>query len=206
MDNQEGTATYDSAVTAALVENKPIMIVHAFNGGYLRPVELNADSHDKAVQLATTLDPATKDSQGHLWYITPAGFFGQRPLYVVESAAGETPSEGTDASKPQRRRLTIHPTAPKIDTVRVGRVDKMDAQWRGTNGSPEDNQLWIVTVTQGGGLTFVPVTHPDTILGIKDQTITTNSEVRLVPNWGGDFSGTVVNTFYPRLPTEWYVL
>lgn len=81
--------SYDNAIVAALVENRPVMLVHAFNGGYLRPAELAASSHDKGVKLATALDPATKDAQGHLWHITPGGFFGQRPLYFIESAAGQ---------------------------------------------------------------------------------------------------------------------
>lgn len=114
--------SYDNAIVAALVENRPVMLVHAFNGGYLRPAELKAESHDKGVKLATALDPATKDAQGHLWHITPGGFFGQRPLYFIESAAGQVPPQpaGTEdagrgddgAPKPQRRRITVHQDAP----------------------------------------------------------------------------------------------
>jgi len=117
--------SYDNAIVAALVENRPVMLVHAFNGGYLRPAELKEESHDKGVKLATALDPATKDAQGHLWYITPGGFFGQRPLYFIESAAGQVPptpagaggvdtGRGDDgAPKPQRRRITVHQDAPR---------------------------------------------------------------------------------------------
>ncbi|MER5297116.1 hypothetical protein ABT382_34605, partial [Streptomyces pharetrae] len=81
--------SYDNAIVAALVENRPVMLVHAFNGGYLRPAELGEASHDKGVQLATALDDTVKEAKGHLWHITPAGFFGQRPLYFIESAAGQ---------------------------------------------------------------------------------------------------------------------
>ncbi|MFD4291550.1 hypothetical protein ACFWRD_33755 [Streptomyces sindenensis] len=211
--------SYDNAITAALVENRPVMLVHAFNGGYLRPAELSEESHDKGLTLATALDDATKDAQGHLWYITPAGFFGQRPLYVIESAAGQEPPEpateeetGTqggdaDAAKPRRRRISVHQDAPKsmADTVQVGHLDKVDEKWRGKNGAPGDTQLWVVTVTPWGGFTFVPITHPDAILGFKEQTVSADSEPRLTYNWGGDFTGTVINTFYPRLPNEWNV-
>ncbi|WP_413757074.1 hypothetical protein [Streptomyces sp. MMBL 11-3] len=220
--------SYDNAIVATLLENRPVMLVHAFNGGYLRPVELKQESHDKGVKLATALDPATKEAQGHLWYVTPAGFFGQRPLYVIESAAGQVSpppagpgtatatatggrgdeGRGDDgAPKPQRRRITVHQEAPKstADTVQVGLPDKVGDKWRGKNGAPEDTQLWVVTVTPWGGITFVPITHPDAILGFKDHAVTADSEVRLTYNWGGDFTGTVINTFYPRLPNEWNV-
>ncbi|MFH8805071.1 hypothetical protein ACH4F6_36900 [Streptomyces sp. NPDC017936] len=219
--------SYDNAIVAALVENRPVMLVHAFNGGYLRPVELDQSSHDKGVKLATALDPATKEAQGHLWYVTPAGFFGQRPLYFLESAAGQVsppsagqvspPSAGAgqaDAGrgddgvpKPQRRRVTVHQDAPKAtaDTVQVGLPDKVSDKWRGKNGAPEDTQLWVITVTPWGGITFVPITHPDAILGFKDHMVTADSEVSLTYNWGGDFTGTIINTFYPRLPSEWNV-
>ncbi|MFI6038127.1 hypothetical protein ACIBBD_29075 [Streptomyces sp. NPDC051315] len=215
--------SYDNAIVAALVENRPVMLVHALNGGYLRPAELADSSHTQGVKLATALDPATKEAQGHLWHITPAGFFGQRPLYFIESAAGQVPPKpaaagpgagavddgrGDDgAPKPLRRRITVHQEAPKstADTVQVGLPDAVDALWRGKNGAPEDTQLWVVTVTPWGGITFVPITHPDTILGFKDHAVAADSEVRLTYNWGGDFTGTVINTFYPRLPSEWNV-
>lgn len=211
--------SYDNAIVAALVENRPVMLVHAFNGGYLRPTELAASSHDKGVKLATALDPATKDAQGHLWHITPGGFFGQRPLYYIESAAYQVapPAPGTaeadggrgddGAPKPQRRRVTAHQDAPQstADTVQVGLPSKVGDKWRGKNGAVEDTQLWIVTVTPWGGITFVPITHPDAILGFKDHTVAKDSEARLTYNWGGDFTGTVINTFYPRLPNEWDV-
>lgn len=215
--------SYDNAIVAALIENRPVMLVHAFNGGYLRPAELKEDNHTKGVKLATTLDPATKEANGHLWHLTPAGFFGQRPLYFLESAAGQvTPKpagagagpgavdagRGDDgAPKPQRRRITVHQDAPKptFDTLQVGLPDKVGDQWRGKNGAPEDTQLWVVTVTPWGGITFVPITHPDAILGFKDHTVAADSEVRVTYNWGGDFTGTVINTFYPRLPNEWNV-
>ncbi|MEU3448851.1 hypothetical protein AB0H29_16780 [Streptomyces thermolilacinus] len=202
--------SYDNATVAALVESKPVMLVHAFNGGYLRPADLNEDSHDKGIHLATTLDQATKDVQGHLWHITPASSFGQRPLYFIESAAGAgaiqtgSPDVGSSADepRPQRRRITVHQEAPEIGTLRVGLPDKVGDQWRGKNESPEDTQRWIVTVTPWGGITFVPVTHPDTILAFRDNTVTDGTEARVTPNWGGDFNGTVINTFYPRLPNE----
>ncbi|MBD9722501.1 hypothetical protein [Streptomyces caniscabiei] len=215
--------SYDNAIVAALVENRPVMLVHAFNGGYLRPAELKEDSHDKGVKLATALDTIAKEAKGHLWYITPAGFFGQRPLYFIESAAGQVtpkpagPGAGTGAAgagrgddgtpKPQRRRITVHQDAPEptFDTVQVGLPDKVGDKWRGLNGAPEDTQLWVVTVTPWGGITFVPITHPDAILGFKDHAVTSDSEVRVTYNWGGDFTGTVINTFYPRLPNEWSV-
>lgn len=211
--------SYDNAIVAALVENRPVMLVHAFNGGYLRPAELAASSHDKGVKLATALDPATKDAQGHLWHITPGGFFGQRPLYFIESAAGQVtplpagtadadPGRGDDGTpKPQRRRVTAHQDAPQstADTLQVGLPAKVADKWRGKNGATEDTQLWIVTVTPWGGITFVPITHPDAILGFNDHTVAKDSEARLTYNWGGDFTGTVINTFYPRLPNEWDV-
>jgi len=209
--------SYDNAIVAALVENRPVMLVHAFNGGYLRPVDLTEGSHDKGVQLATALDPDTKDRRGHLWHITPGGFFGQRPLYFIESAAGQAPDKPAGASaggqgddgapKPKRRRITVHQDAPKspADTVQVGLPGKVGEKWRGKNGAPEDTQLWVVTVTPWGGVTFVPITHPDAILGFKDHAVTATSEVRVTYNWGGDFTGTVINTFYPRLPNEWNV-
>ncbi|MFF1487585.1 hypothetical protein ACIGZH_23850 [Streptomyces sp. NPDC058319] len=221
--------SYDNAIVAALVENRPVMLVHAFNGGYLRPAELKEESHDKGVKLATTLDPDTKEAKGHLWHITPAGFFGQRPLYFLESAAGQVspkPAGATSAGarpagtgetdagrgddgvpKPRRRRVSVHQDAPRstADTVQVGLPDKVGDKWRGRNGAPEDTQLWIVTVTPWGGITFVPITHPDAILGFKDHAVAADSEARLTYNWGGDFTGTVINTFYPRLPNEWDV-
>jgi len=230
--------SYDNAIVAALVENRPVMLVHAFNGGYLRPAELSDSVHDKGVELATSLDAVTKEAKGHLWYITPAGFFGQRPLYFLESAAGQAPTpapavagqaspapagqaptapaaasqadpgRGDDGiPKPLRRRVSVHQDAPAstADTVQVGLPDKVDDAWRGKNGAPEDTQLWVVTVTPWGGITFVPITHPDTILGFKDHAVAADSEVRVTYNWGGDFTGTVINTFYPRLPNEWSV-
>lgn len=209
--------SYDNAIVAALVENRPVMLVHAFNGGYLRPAELKAESHDKGVKLATALDPATKDAQGHLWHITPGGFFGQRPLYFIESAAGQVPPQpaGTEdagrgddgAPKPQQpahHRPSGRPLST-ADTVQVGLPGKTGDKWRGKNGATEDAQLWVVTVTPWGGITFVPITHPDAILGFKDHTVAKDSEARLTYNWGGDFTGTVINTFYPRLPNEWDV-
>ncbi|MFE4667231.1 hypothetical protein ACFRI7_26870 [Streptomyces sp. NPDC056716] len=217
--------SYDNAIVAALIENRPVMLIHAFNGGYLRPVELKEDSHDKGVKLATALDPATKDAQGHLWHITPGGFFGQRPLYFIESAAGQVPpvpvaaapATGTGTAdtgrgddgvpKPKRRRISVHQEAPKTtaDLVQLGLPDKVGDKWRGKNGAIEDTQLWVVTVTPWGGITFVPITHPDAVLGFKDHAVTADAEVRLTYNWGGDFTGTVINTFYPRLPNEWNV-
>lgn len=217
--------SYDNAIVAALIENRPVMLIHAFNGGYLRPVELKEDSHDKGVKLATALDPATKDAQGHLWHITPGGFFGQRPLYFIESAAGQVPpvpapaapAAGTGTAdtgrgddgvpKPKRRRISVHQEAPKTtaDIVQLGLPDKVGDKWRGKNGAIEDTQLWVVTVTPWGGITFVPITHPDAILGFKDHAVAADAEVRLTYNWGGDFTGTVINTFYPRLPNEWNV-
>jgi hypothetical protein len=217
--------SHDNAIVAALIENRPVMLVHAFNGGYLRPVELKEDSHDKGVKLATALDPATKDAQGHLWHITPGGFFGQRPLYFIESAAGQVPPKPVVAGgvagagtadtgrgddgvpKPKRRRISVHQEAPKstADIVQLGLPDKVGEKWRGRNGAIEDTQLWVVTVTPWGGITFVPITHPDAILGFKDHAVTADAEVRLTYNWGGDFTGTVINTFYPRLPNEWNV-
>ncbi|MFG2526363.1 hypothetical protein, partial [Streptomyces sp. NPDC048527] len=180
--------SYDNAIVAALLESRPVMLVHAFNGGYLRPAELKEESHDKGVELATALDPVTKEAQGHLWYITPGGFFGQRPLYFIESAAGQVSPQpagageadaghGDDgATKPQRRRITVHQDAPKstADTVQVGLPGKVGDKWRGKNGALEDTQLWVVTVTPWGGITFVPITHPDTILGFKDHAVTAN--------------------------------
>ncbi|MFI9011563.1 hypothetical protein ACIGNX_30440 [Actinosynnema sp. NPDC053489] len=204
--------SHDNAIVAALIENRPVMLVHAFNGGYLKPVNLKEESHDQGVQLATTLDADTKERRGHLWHVTPGGFFGQRPLYFLESAAGQAPDQpagrGDDgAPKPKRRRLTVHQDAPKpqSDGVQLGLPDKVGDKWRGKNGTPEDTQLWVVTVTPWGGITFVPITHPDAILGFKDHTVTANSEVRVTHNWGGDFTGTIINTFYPRLPNEWEV-
>lgn len=211
--------SYDNAIVAALLENRPVMLVHAFNGGYLRPAELTEASHDKGVQLATALDPDTKEAGGHLWHITPGGYFGQRPLYYIESAAGQAPPEAADtgeatagrgddgAPKPRRRRITAHQDAPKstADTLQLGLPDKVGDKWRGKNGAYEDTQLWVVTVTPWGGITFVPITHPDAILGFKDHTVAEASEARLTYNWGGDFTGTVINTFYPRLPSEWSV-
>ncbi|MGN5633507.1 hypothetical protein [Streptomyces sp. AC154] len=217
--------SYDNTIVAALLENRPVMLVHALNGGYLRPAELRAESHDKGVKLATALDPATKEAKGHLWYVTPAGYFGQRPLYFIESAAGQATPEPAGATgaagateadagrgddgtpKPQRRRITVHQEAPRstADVVQVGLPGKVGDKWRGKNGAPEDTQLWVVTVTPWGGITFVPITHPDAILGFKDHTVGAESEVRLTYNWGGDFTGTVINTFYPRLPNEWNV-
>ncbi|KIX78044.1 hypothetical protein SF12_10755, partial [Streptomyces sp. MBRL 601] len=93
--------SYDNAIVAALLENRPVMLVHAFNGGYLRPTELKDSSHDKGVQLSTALDPATKEAKGHLWHITPGGFFGQRPLYYLESAAGEAPPAPAGGADPE---------------------------------------------------------------------------------------------------------
>ncbi|MEV0262990.1 hypothetical protein AB0I49_16845 [Streptomyces sp. NPDC050617] len=213
--------SYDNAIVAALLENRPVMLVHAFNGGYLRPAELKEEIHDKGAGLATALAPDTKEAQGHLWYITPGGFFGQRPLYFIESAAGQVTPPSAEAAeaeasagrgddgapKPQRRRITVHQDAPKdpADTLRVGLPGEVGDKWRGKNGAAEDTQLWVVTVTPWGGITFVPITHPDTILGFKDHTVTAASEARLTYNWGGDFTGTVINTFYPRLPSEWNV-
>ncbi|GAA2252810.1 hypothetical protein GCM10010232_46590 [Streptomyces amakusaensis] len=213
--------SYDNAIVAALLENRPVMLVHAFNGGYLRPAELKEESHDKGVKLATALDPDTKEAQGHLWHITPGGFFGQRTLYFIESAAGQVSPKPADvvageavtgrgddgAPKPRRRRITANQDAPKssADTLQVGLPGKVGDKWRGKNGAPEDTQLWVVTVTPWGGITFVPITHPDTILGFKDHAVTADSEARLTYNWGGDFTGTVINTFYPRLPGEWDV-
>ncbi|MDH6145840.1 MULTISPECIES: hypothetical protein [Kitasatospora] len=212
--------SYDNAIVAALIENRPVMLVHAFNGGYLRPVELKDSVHDKGVKLATALDPDTKDAKGHLWYITPGGFFGQRPLYFLESAAGQTmpapvdpagtaAGRGDDGTpKPRRRRISVHQDAPKAataDTVQVGLPDKVGDKWRGKNGAPEDTQLFVVSVTPWGGITFVPITHPDAILGFKDYAVTPDNEVRTTYNWGGDFTGTIINTFYPRLPNEWNV-
>lgn len=122
--------------------------------------------------------------------------------------AEPTPGGATTA-RPSRssRRVTVHQEAPKstADTVQVGLPDKVGDNWRGKNGAPEDTQLWVVTVTPWGGITFVPITHPDAILGFKDHAVTADSEVRLTYNWGGDFTGTVINTFYPRLPSEWNV-
>ncbi|HEX7305210.1 hypothetical protein [Lentzea sp.] len=195
--------SYDNAIVAALVENRPVMLVHAFNGGYLRPAALDGDSHDQGVLLATALDPETGERQGHLWYVSPAGFFGQRPLYCLESAAGQ--ADGPDG--PKRRRVAVHQDAPKkgADTVQVGLPGEVGEKWRGKNGATEDTQLWVVTVTPWGGITFVPITHPDAILGFRGHEVTAESDVRLTYNWGGDFTGTVVNTFYPRLPNEWNV-
>ncbi len=87
----------------------------------------------------------------------------------------------------------------------MGLPAKVADKWRGKNGAVEDTQLWVVTVTPWGGITFVPITHPDAILGFKDHTVAKDSEARLTYNWGGDFTGTVINTFYPRLPNEWDV-
>ncbi|UUS34626.1 MULTISPECIES: hypothetical protein [Streptomyces] len=208
--NDEVKNAYDNAIVAALHENRPVMLVHASNGSYLRPVELKGESHDKGAMLVTALDCATKEAQGHLWYFTRGGSFGERPLYFIESAAGQAsrPAGAGDGTPgPQRRRITVHQDAPKseADAVQVGLLDKVGDKWRGKNGAPEDTQLWIVTVTPWGGITFVPITHPDAILGFKDHAVTANSEVRITYNMAGDFTGTAINAFYPRLPNEWNV-
>jgi hypothetical protein len=207
------TNSYDNSIVAALIDNRPVMLINALNGGYLKPDNLTSDDHEGGAKTETTLDEAIKSARGHLWYITPGGYFGQRPLYFIESAAGETQDDpGTEEPrgddgrpKPKRKRLTIHRETPTEEDVRVGLADKVDPDWRGKNGVPEDAQLWIVTVTPWGGITFVPVTHPDTILGFADHKFDVGQPIRPTPNWGGDFTGSVINTYYPRLPNEWGV-
>jgi hypothetical protein len=210
------TSSYDNSIVAALIENRPVMLINALNGGYLKPDNDTSGDHEGGAKTVTTLNDATKSTRAHLWYITPGGYFGQRPLYFIESAAGETHDDpdteeprGDDGRpKPKRKRLTIHRETPTEENVRVGLADKVDSGWQGKNGVAEDVQLWIVTVTVWGGITFVPVTHPDTILGFKDHKFQFDVDqpiIRPTPNWGGDFTGSVINTYYPRLPNEWGV-
>ncbi|NED84128.1 hypothetical protein G3I76_29020, partial [Streptomyces sp. SID11233] len=58
--------------------------------------------------------------------------------------------------KPRRRRVTVHQDAPQNpgDMLQVGLPDKVGDKWRGKNGAREDTQLWAVTVTPWGGITF----------------------------------------------------
>ncbi|MCZ9351669.1 hypothetical protein NGM36_18085 [Streptomyces mutabilis] len=137
-----------NATVPALVGNKPVMLVHAYNGGNLRPADLNEDSHDKAVHLATTLDQATKDAQGHPWHITPAGFFGQRPAHLIESATGTgtiqtgSPDSGSAAGEPRRpprRRITVHQDAPRPTPCGSVSPTRSATNGRGKNSAPEDH-------------------------------------------------------------------
>jgi hypothetical protein len=214
------TNSYDNSIVAALIESRPVMLIHALNGGYLTPNNLTSNDHTGGAATKKVLDVDTKNARGHLWYITPGGYFGQRPLYFIESAAGETltkPDEeprGDDGKpKPTRKRITIHRDTP-TQPVCIGLPDKVNPEYQGKNGAPEDTQLWIITVTPWGGITFVPITHPETILGFQDHNFNFAAGDNTDPpspvicpttNWGGDFTGSVINTYYPRLPNEWAV-
>lgn len=193
----------------ALIENRPVMLVHELTGAFLRPDGFGPDSHDGEARTQVSLDKDTEGAHAHLWYITPGGYtepdgnyLGQRVLYYLESAAGEAVNDKSGA--PKRRCLTIHANAPTDNGVCVGLPDKVPSGYRGQ--PPQDTQLFIITVAPSGGLTFVPIRNPGTILSNMNGDSKVGQCYRPQDNPSGDITGTTMHRYQPKLPHRgWHV-
>lgn len=199
------TSNCDFNILDAFSGHIPVMLIHAVNGGYLRPDNLSPDSHGEEARAKTVLDEATREAKGHLWYITPSFYVNhlQKMAYFIESAASHEVTDN-DPDTNKRRRITIAAQNPTAAGVQVGCVDKVadsykvqkneKAAWPG----PGDNQRWIVSLTCCGGITFVPITDPNLIWGTMDHSPIVGTCPRPNYNWGCDPQGSSISTYYPR--------
>jgi hypothetical protein len=197
------TSVCDFNIIDALGGELEVMLVHAVNGGYLKPDSLDANNHAGEARSNKDLDADTIDKKGHLWYLTPAIFADwlRKKTYFIESAAGPDPATG------ERRRITHHVKNPTGNGVHVGRPGKGnlpdDYQYEvgKANGIAYSlSQCWIPTLTCCGGLIFTPALDPNLIWGTLDNSPDIRVCPRPIDNWGGGLQGpNILNgIWYPR--------
>lgn len=195
------TSNCNFNVLDALSGRIKVMLIHAVNGGLLRPDSLNPDHHWGEPRTHTELDEATRKANGHLWYLTPGIFIRslQRMTYYIESAASHEPGDD-DPDTSARRRITVATTNLTANGVWVGCVDKIGGAYQFDKEDPRygHNQLWIVTPTCCDGLTFVPILDLSLIWGTLGHSTAPGVCPRPVENWGGDPQGSHISIYYPR--------
>lgn len=178
-----------------------VMLVHAVNGGYLKPDNLDHNNHSSEARATKDLDNTTREKKGHLWYLTPAIFIDwlQKMTYYVESAASEE-VEGSDTSK--RRRISYHVTNPTGNGIHVGRLDQLsgDYQYKENDTLTSLSQCWTLTLTSCGALIFAPAIDLNLIWGTLDNSSAMGVCPRPINNWGGGFQGpNIINgVWYPK--------
>ncbi|SDQ15076.1 hypothetical protein [Actinopolyspora saharensis] len=185
--------------------NFPVVLNHAVNGGYLRPDALNPDDHYHEARAHGQLDDNTKNNNGHLWYLTPGIFIErlQRMTYYIESACSHQPA-ADDPNTDKRRRITITTENPTHHGVAVGTFDQVPNHYQSDEEGAKGryNQLWIVTPTCCGALTFIPVLHLDVIWGTKGNSPHIGECPRPVENVGGNPIGSGISRWIPSRPQQ----
>jgi len=155
----------------------------------------------RSLRTQIVLDETIRKANGHLWYLTPGIFIRdlQRMTYYIESVASHEPAaDDPDTSK--RRRITIATSNPTANGVHVGCVDKVGPAFQFDKDDPRygHNQLWVVTPTCCGGLTFMPILDQSLIWGTLGHSPDIGVCPRPIENWGGDPQGSHISTYYPR--------
>lgn len=190
-------------VLDVLSGNFPVVLTHDVNGGYLRPDALNPDHHSGEARATKTLDDGTKNANGHLWYLTPGVFFESlgRTTYYIESACSHEP-DPSDSTTDKRRRITVTTENATHYGVAVGRFDQVPSHYQSNENGAQGrhNQLWIVTPTCCGALTFIPVLHIELIWGTLNNDTTIGACPRPIENVGGITSGSAISRWIPSRP------
>jgi hypothetical protein len=119
----------DFNVIDAISGKLEVMLVHAVNGGYLKPDNLNHNNHGGEARATKDLGKDTIEKKGHLWYLTPAIFIDylKKMTYYIESAASEE-VDGPDTSK--RRRISYHVSNPTGNGIHVGCLDQLSGDYQ----------------------------------------------------------------------------
>lgn len=180
-----------------------VMLVHAVNGGYLKPDSLDHNNHSGEARATKALDDDTIKKKGHLWYLTPAIFADwlQKMTYYIESAASEEVS-ADDADTSKRRRISHHVSNPTGHGIHVGCLDKLpsDYQYKQDGKLYPLSQCWIPTLTSCGGLIFTPVLDPNLVWGTMNNSPDIGVCPRPIDNWGGGYQGPNIKNaiWYPK--------
>lgn len=197
------TSSCDFSVFDAISGELEVMLVHAVNGGYLKPDNLDHNNHSSEARATKSLDDDTIQKNGHLWYLTPAIFIDwlQKMTYFIESAASEEVSP-SDSDTSKRRRISHHVSNPTGNGIHVGRIDKLpnDYQYKEEGKLYPFSQCWILTLTSCGGLIFTPVLDLNLIWGTMNNSSDMGVCPRPIENWGGGFHGPNIKNaiWYPK--------
>ncbi|HEX8936473.1 MAG TPA: hypothetical protein VF788_20305 [Pseudonocardiaceae bacterium] len=195
------TSSGDFNVLDATSGKLEVMLVHAVNGGYLKPDSLDHNNHASEARATKNLDNDTINKRGHLWYLTPAIFIDwlQKMTYFIESAASEE-NDGPDTSK--RRRISYHVSNPTGNGIHVGRLDQLpgDYQYKENGTLTPLSQCWTLTLTSCGGLLFAPAIDLNLIWGTLNNSPDMGVCPRPIDNWGGGFQGPNIKNgvWYPK--------
>ena len=195
------TSIGDFNVIDAISGKLEVMLVHAVNGGYLKPDNLNHNNHGNEARATKDLDKDTIEKKGHLWYLTPATFIDylKKMTYYIESAASEE-VDGPDTSK--RRRISYHVSNPTGNGIHVGCLDQLsgDYQYKENGTLTPLSQCWTLTLTSCGGLIFAPAIDLNLIWGTMNNSSDMGVCPRPINNWGGGFQGpNIINgVWYPK--------